>query len=260
MILGYIIILSLIMIPVYTTTMLLPMNTFDSEYPFGDFLEYSKFDELCEFLQFHFQKKNNFNIMGESNIPMHALIFWCGWETKSIHNILSYIFTSLSNDMICGKTISHWFFKQSNEIYGGTPPSLYNIKTEPELVNFFVDYLFVQRTHIPHKTKFKRIFDATVLILHDAFLGIIGNEPSGKYKDPTHHHFHHKIISVPADTYISIEIFHKWQNGVISGFNENNWLVVDVAKVGQGSAKRYVDSRCVVGVIDEQGEAIGRLQ
>ena len=34
------------------------MNTFESEYPFGDFLEDSNFDELSEFLQFHCQKTN----------------------------------------------------------------------------------------------------------------------------------------------------------------------------------------------------------
>ena len=33
------------------------MNNFDSEYPFGDFLGYYKFDELSEFLLSHFQKK-----------------------------------------------------------------------------------------------------------------------------------------------------------------------------------------------------------
>ena len=31
---------------------------FDSEYPFGDFLEESKFDDLSDFLQSQFQKKN----------------------------------------------------------------------------------------------------------------------------------------------------------------------------------------------------------
>ena len=36
-------------------------------------------------------------------------------------------------------------------------------------------------------------------------------------------------------------------------------MAVDNAKVGQGSAKRYIDSFLVVRVIDEQGEAIGRL-
>ena len=46
---------------------------------------------------------------------------------------------------------------------------------------------------------------------------------------------------------------------VIAGFNENNWLDVAIKKVGLGYAKRYVDSRSVVKVIDEQGEAIGRL-
>ena len=104
------------------------MNTFDSEYPFSDFLEDSKFDELIEFLQAHFQKNNAVNTMDESNIPMHALIFICGWETKGIHTIFSYMFTSLSNERRCGNTLAHWFFKQSDEIYGGIPPSLDDIK------------------------------------------------------------------------------------------------------------------------------------
>ena len=78
------------------------------------------------------------------------------------------------------------------------------------------------------------------------------------YKDPTHHPFHHRIISVLVDTKISNETFHKRQDEVIVGFNKQNWLAVDIAKVGQGSAKRYVDSRSVVRVIDEEGEAIGR--
>ena len=35
--------------------------------------------------------------------------------------------------------------------------------------------------------------------------------------------------------------------------------MVDVSKVGQGSGKRYVNSRCGVRIIDEKGEAIMRL-
>ena len=161
--------------------------------------------------------------------------------------------------MRCGKTLAHWLFKQSNEIYGGTPPSLDNIKTEPELVELFVDALFVHRIHITHKTKFELILPATVMSFHGSFFKVIGNELSGKYKDPTHHHFYHKIISILLDTKISIQTFHKWQDEVIAGFNENNWLGFDIKKAGQGSAKRYVDSRSVVRIIDEQGEAIGRL-
>ena len=161
--------------------------------------------------------------------------------------------------MICGKTLAHWFFNQSNEIYGGFPTTLDNIKTEPDFMNFFVSYLFFHKTHITHKTKFKRILAATVLIFRDAFLGIIGNESSGKYKYPNHHPFHHKIISVLVETKISIGTFHKYQDEVIGGFQQNNWLAVDVSKFGQGSAKNYVDSRCVVRVIDEQVEVIGRL-
>ena len=57
-----------------------------------------------------------------------------------------------------------------------------------------------------------------------------------------------------------METYHKWQDKVITGFNKNFWLAVDIANFGQGYAKRYVDSCCIVRVIDKQGEAIGRLQ
>ena len=43
-------------------------------------------------------------------------------------------------------------------------------------MNLFVDILFVHRTQLTHKTKFKRILAATDLNFHDAFHGIIGNE------------------------------------------------------------------------------------
>ena len=76
-----------------------------------------------------------------------------------------------------------------------------------------------------------------------SFLKVIGNEPSGKYKDPTHHHFHHTIMFILSDTKISKQTFQKWQDEVIAGFNEKNWLDVAIKKVGQGSAKRNVDSR-----------------
>ena len=69
-------------------------------------------------------------------------------------------------------------------------------------------------------------FTSKVRQLGDEFLGIIGNELSGKYKDPTHNHFCHKTISVLAETKISMETFLKWQDEVIAGFNEKNWLSV----------------------------------
>ena len=46
---------------------------------------------------------------------------------------------------------------------------------------------------------------------------------------------------------------------MIAGFIENNWLDVAIKKVGQGSAKRYVDISSVVRIIDKQGEVIDRL-
>ena len=161
--------------------------------------------------------------------------------------------------MRCGNTLAHWLFKQSDEIYGGTPPSLDDIKTEPESVKLFVNVLFFHRTHIRQNTKFKNILAPTVLRFHGSFIEVIGNEPSGKYKYPTHNHFHHTIMSILSDTKISKQTFQKWQDEVIAGFNEKNWLDITNKKVGQGSSKRYVDSRSVVKAIDEQGGVIRRL-
>ena len=56
-----------------------------------------------------------------------------------------------------------------------------------------------------------------------------------------------------------MQTFCKWQDVVIAGFNKNNWLAVDVSKIGQGFAKRYVYSCFIVRVIYKQGKAIGRL-
>ena len=46
---------------------------------------------------------------------------------------------------------------------------------------------------------------------------------------------------------------------MIAGFNANNWLDITINKVGQGSSKRYIDSRSIVQVIDKQGDVIRRL-
>ena len=43
---------------------------------------------------------------------------------------------------------------------------------------------------------------------------------------------------------------------MIDGFNENDLLGINIDTVGSGSSKRCVDSRCVIIVINEQGDAI----
>ena len=55
---------------------------------------------------------------------MYALILCCSMEIDSLDTIFSYIFISLYNDTICVKTIAHWYFKTSNEIHGGFPPTV----------------------------------------------------------------------------------------------------------------------------------------
>ena len=90
------------------------------------------------------------------------------------------------------------------------------------------------------------IIYAYVLIFYDAFVGIIGNKPYGKYKDPSHHPFHQKFISVLSETEFSGQTFNKRKKELIDGFNAKKWLGVNIDKIVSGSYKKYVDSRCVV--------------
>ena len=48
------------------------MKTLYPECPFGDLSEDTKFNELSEYTQSHFQNKNEVNAMDEGNNPMHA--------------------------------------------------------------------------------------------------------------------------------------------------------------------------------------------
>ena len=67
------------------------------------------------------------------------------------------------------------------------------------------------------------------------------------------------MISVPTETQISMETFHKWKNGFIGGFNDKNRFGVDISKVGHDSSKGCIDSCFLVRIIFDQGEAIGIL-
>ena len=121
-----------------------------------------------------------------------------------------------------GKTLVHWFFKISNEIYGVFPPTLDDIQTEPKNLKLFVDSIFVQKTRITHTTKLKRIIADSIMIFHQAFSSIIGNKPYGKYKDPNHHPFHKENVSNLSEKWISMETFRKCQNEAIEGLNNRN--------------------------------------
>ena len=72
---------------------------------------------------------------------------------------------------------------------------------------------------------------ASVLLFYYAFIGIIGNEASGKYKDRSHHPFHQNIVSILFELNISDETFEKWKKEAIDGFNGKNWLAVNVEKL-----------------------------
>ena len=99
----------------------------------------------------------------------------------------------MSNDTRCGKTLSHLFFKVFNEVYGSVPPTLGYIQTESHMVLFLND-IFVHNTGLRYKTRLKHVLAASVLIFYDAFIDIIENEPSGKYKNLSHHPFNQKML------------------------------------------------------------------
>ena len=132
--------------------------------------------------------------MAKANIPIHATILLCSWETKSLHTIFNYVFTYMSNNMIYRKSLAQWFYKVYSDIYGGVTPNLDDIKTEYQMVHLFANIIYVHNTGIRYKTKFKDILHASVLQFYDAFLGVIVNKPSGKYKDCSHHAFHQKYL------------------------------------------------------------------
>ena len=98
-----------------------------------------------------------------------------------------------------------------SEIYSSVSPTLDDIRTYSEKVKLFVTSLLVHSTGIQHNPKLKHILAASVLRFHDAFLGIIGNESSGKYKDPINHHFHQIMLSTLSETKISDQNFDKWK-------------------------------------------------
>ena len=95
------------------------------------------------------------------------------------------------------------------------------------MVHLFVNSLIVYNTGIQYK-KLNHVLAASILRFYDAFLGIIGNEPSVKYKNPSHHNFHQKNVSIHFDLKLSDETFDKRKKEVIYGFNDKNWLGVNI--------------------------------
>ena len=195
--------------------------------------------------------------MSEINIPIHAMIYCCGWETQILHTTFSYVFSYMSNGMRCGNTIARWYFNMSSDIYSCVPPTIYYIQTESEKVQFFVNVFFFHKTGIQSSKKLKHIPAASVLKPHDAFIGIIKNEPSGKYKDPSHQYFHHKTIYVLSEIYISDQTFKKYKEEVTDGFNAKHWLGVNISIIRSGSYKRYDDICCFKIVIYKQESILG---
>ena len=91
--------------------------------------------------------------------------------------------------------------------------------------------LFLFTTLVSSAKKIESYPSYICLSIYDAFLGIIGNEPSGKYKDRSNHPFHQNIISILFELNIYDETFEKWKKEVIDVFNDKNWSGVNIEKL-----------------------------
>ena len=126
------------------------------------------------------------------------------------------------------KTLDHWFYMVYKKIYGDVTPTLDDIRTEYQMVHLFVDIIFVKKDGLWYKNKLNNILAASVLWFYGVFIGIIVNEPSGKYKYLSYHPFHQKIIFIIFELNITDETVEKCNKEVIDGFNDKNWLGVNI--------------------------------
>ena len=86
----------------------------------------------------------------------------------------------------------------------------------------WIVFLFTTLVSITTK-KLNNILSVYVLIFYDEFLGIIGNEPSGKHKDPSNYPFHEKTFSIIFELRFMMQI-------MING--RRKWLMVSTIKIG----------------------------
>ena len=74
------------------------------------------------------------------------------------------------------------------------PPTLEDLKTEPDKLKFFADSLIVNKSDIIHNTKLKRVIAASVLSYHQTLSAIIESKPAGEYKYSAHHTTSYKLF------------------------------------------------------------------
>ena len=120
------------------------MNNVESEYPFGDFLEYFLMTLVSIFNRIARIKMELMIYPRETSPCMISYLFVGGRPRVFIPSLVIY-FTYLSNVMRCGKNTTYWLFKVSNIIYEGVTPTFDNIKTEHENMELFIDYMFVKK-------------------------------------------------------------------------------------------------------------------
>ena len=68
--------------------------------------------------------------------------FCAGWALKALHTIFDYLVQTRRSDTECGKALAGCKTKFRDEIYGGYPPMMEMITTEPEIAEECMNYLF----------------------------------------------------------------------------------------------------------------------
>ena len=129
-----------------TSTCCIPLCKTKSDFTFLVENEDKDFEHDERFQKFlahkktgHALKKFAINLMGISCRFEH-ISFCAGWALKALHTIFDYLVQTRRSDTECGKALAGWKTKFRDEIYGGYPPMMKMITTEPKISEEHMNY------------------------------------------------------------------------------------------------------------------------
>ena len=125
------------------------------------------------------------NILAElSGMEPHKISFRVGLAMKNVHTFFDYVFRSRTMDKEVAKKLSGWEHEFDGEIYGGYPPSLKFVKTEPEKLEEFVKCLFGDSVSLDEEEKLSKdvrdLLAASIFRYYSEICTFISNEPNGE--------------------------------------------------------------------------------
>ena len=147
-------------------------------------------------LKAHSMKKAGVNELAD-HLDFHTFLFCCGWMARNLHTAFDYIFNNEKKDSACGKVLAGWLMVDSNGKRRGGYPSKTQMDHESDKFDSFVCFLLFKDSTL--NTEVAGILATTVLLFHDEFNSIIGNEPNGKWKQWQNHPFNQKILKAMSE-------------------------------------------------------------